>query len=57
MYSDAVTVRSVMPAVNAFNIPDLMHFPLRELGSMRDYQLAPASLYSSYPSDRHSSRR
>ena len=29
MYSDAVTVRSVMPAANAFNIPDLMHFPLR----------------------------
>jgi methylenetetrahydrofolate reductase (NADPH) len=29
VYSDAVTVRSVMPAANAFNIPDLMHFPLR----------------------------
>ena len=29
VYSDAVTVRSVMPAADGFNIPDLMRFPLR----------------------------
>src|ERR1700733_13610999 len=27
--ADAKTVREVMPEVNTFNIPDLLHFPLR----------------------------
>ena len=29
LLSDASTVRSVMPQATAFNIPDLMHFPMR----------------------------
>lgn len=29
LQADALTVRTVMPAANAFNIPDIMRFPLR----------------------------
>ncbi len=29
VYADACSVRAAMPEVNAFNIPDLMRFPLR----------------------------
>src|SRR5688500_17061947 len=29
LLADAETVRAVMPQANAFNIPDLMQFPLR----------------------------
>ena len=29
VYADASLVHAAMPEVNAFNIPDLMHFPLR----------------------------
>jgi methylenetetrahydrofolate reductase (NADPH) len=42
---DATTVRSVMPQVNAFNVPDLLHFPLRSWHACRlTRELLPSSI-------------
>lgn len=42
---DATTVRSVMPQANAFNIPDLLHFPLRSWHACKlTRDLLPASI-------------
>jgi methylenetetrahydrofolate reductase (NADPH) len=45
LLSDAKTVRSVMPQANAFNIPDLMRFPLRSWNACRlTSRILPASI-------------
>jgi methylenetetrahydrofolate reductase (NADPH) len=42
---DATLVRSAMPQVNAFNIPDLMQFPLRSWEACKlTSNLLPASI-------------
>jgi methylenetetrahydrofolate reductase (NADPH) len=42
---DATTVRSVMPQASAFNIPDLLHFPLRSWHACKlTRELLPASI-------------
>jgi methylenetetrahydrofolate reductase (NADPH) len=45
LLSDARTVRSVMPQASAFNIPDLMRFPLRSWDACRlTSRILPASI-------------
>ena len=46
VYADASLVRTAMPEVNAFNIPDLMRFPLR---SWDDCAIASKILPASIP--------